>query len=515
MSDAYPPLAVPAFKKGPGLKLKFTIIISLLIIIIMTAVTLVIRRQVETSLMDQMINKGIALTRGLANNAAEALAINDQMVINELVDQAVKQEKGIVQAALVASDQHIIAHSQPELEGAPYNVHPTGLYAQVQNATISTCTLRDEPCLDFGFPIIFHVQKDNIHKSLGIAHLVYSLAPIEKTVEQTLTMIFTITAVSLAFAILLTLIVVNRITHPISQLSQAAQIVGGGNLDYTFQVKSRDEIGQLSHTLNAMTLNLKEAQQEMLIKERLEKEMLIAKEIQNLLIPKKTPAIAGYNVGMLYRSAQELSGDYLDFFDLGKGHWGMIVADVSGKGLPGGLVMTQTRSLLSLLAQSSLAPGKTLSTVSRHMQDDIQENMFITATYAVLNAKQHTLAFARAGHVPLLVFRQATKTLEAFKPVGIAIGAADADIFTKVLAEECLELHPGDFIFLYTDGIDEACNAQSELFGLERLKAAILACAHLPAAGIIEHIDHTLKVFVGTSAQNDDMTMIVLKREEA
>ncbi len=507
------PAPVP-LKKGAGLKLKFTGIISILIILIMTAVTLVIRHQVENSLMEQMINKGVALTCGLANNAAEAMAIDDRMVINELVDQAVRQEKGIVQAALVAPDQTIIAHSQSDLEGKPYNVRSSGLYARTEKADISRCIIHGETCLDFAFPIIFQARQKNIHKALGFAHLVYSLAPIEKTVDQTLTMIWTIAAVSLAFAVLLTLIVVNRITHPISQLSQAARIVGAGNLDYTFSVKSRDEIGQLSHTLNAMTINLKQAQQEMLVKQRLEKEMLIAKEIQNLLVPKKTPSIPGYNVGMLYRSAQELSGDYLDFFELGKGHWGMIVADVSGKGLPGGLVMAQTRSILSLLAQTSLSPAKTLASVSRHMQDNIQENMFITTTYVVLNAGQHTMAFARAGHVPLLVYRRATHKLESFKPVGIAVGAADAGLFTKVLAEEQLTLDAGDFIFLYTDGIDEACNVQSELFGLDRLKAAILDCAHLSAAGIVEHIDQTLKIFVGHGAQNDDMTMIVLKRED-
>lgn len=503
-----------SFRKGLGLKFKFSLVISLLIVIIMGSVTYVILTQVEKSLMEQMTNKGIAITRGLANNAAEALAMADQMLLSELVDQAISQDQGILLAALVNSQGRIIAHSQNNLEGLDYQRLQARPYLTTPTATISRCVIDGADCLDFSLPIVYHAEQHDLSKKLGYAHLVYSLTPIAKTIKETLLVIFYIAGASLGLGIILALLVVNRITNPIRKLSQGAQIVGAGNLDYNFQVTSKDEIGQLSHTLNHMTINLKSAQQEMIIKERLENEMAIAKEIQDLLIPKKAPALNGFSIGMLYRSAMEVSGDYLDFLELDTNHWGMIVADVSGKGIPGGLVMAQTRSVLHSIARNSLSPAKTLATINRQLINDIRENMFVTSSYLILDVGKRQLSLARAGHLAAIVYRRAQSSLELVKPVGIAIGATDAEIFEKVLAEATVVLNPGDFIFLHTDGIDEATNNQNELFGMERLHKILIKTAGQDAPSIIQTVDQQVKTFLGAAPQNDDMTMILVKRNE-
>lgn len=502
----------PEIKRGLGLSLKFSLAVIVLIGVIMSSVTWVVQDRVQEVMLAQMRSKGMTVARGLAGNAGEALAAADRLVLAELVDKAVRQEPGIRLAALVDTQNRILAHTDFRQEGKFYG--STGLAARATSGEVmEEYDLDGEPCLDFAVPIRLEGKGAQDVKWLGSAHVVYLLAPLREAIHRTLTTLLIIALAGMVLGTVVTILLVRRITRPVLRLARAAEAVGQGNLDGKVDIRSRDELGQLAATFNQMTANLKQAQADLIVKERLQHEMEMAREIQGILIPKAAPALAGYSLGMLYLGCEEVSGDYLDFLDVGQGSWGMVVADVSGKGVPGGLVMAQFRSTLRSLAIGNKSPGKVLAQTQEKLHGDMRADMFVTVSYLVLDAAKHSLTITRAGHPAALLYRYATRRCELLAPSGVALGIAEPAIFESFLSEKKVLLEPGDLLLMYTDGVDESCNNRQELFGNRRLVECLQTEAALPANQIIERISQAIKKFIQDAPQHDDMTMIVLKRE--
>jgi methyl-accepting chemotaxis protein len=311
------------FKRGLGLTFKFSAAVIGLILVAMGLVTLVVHFRVREALLSQMQAKGLTVARGLASNAAEALVSSDRLILAELVDKVVRQEPGILLAALTDTQGVVLAHTDFKNEGHPYAVPEAFAAKKVSSGAILYYASVGEPCLDFSVPIVLEGKSGENKKNLGTAHVVYLLSPLQQTIYQTLTYIFMIAAGGIVLGIIMAFFLVRRITQPVRQLAQAAETIGRGDLDQKVVVRSRDELGQLAVTFNHMTANLKQAQADLIIKERLQHEMEVAREIQSILIPKKTPDIPGYSVGMMYRGAEEVSGDYIDFIPVKGDRWGI------------------------------------------------------------------------------------------------------------------------------------------------------------------------------------------------
>jgi serine phosphatase RsbU (regulator of sigma subunit) len=507
-------LDYPEIKRGLGLSVKFSLAIILLIGVIMTSVTWVVQDRVREVLLSQMRSKGMTVARGLAGNAGEALAAADRLVLAELVDKVVRQEPGIRLAALVDTQNRVLAHTDFRQEGKPYgNAGFAG--RSMAGEVMEPYDLGGEPCLDFTVPIRLEDKGATVVKWLGSAHVVYLLSPLREAIRRTLTSLLIIALAGLVLATGVTILLVHRITRPVLRLARAAEAVGQGDLDNKVDIRSRDELGQLAATFNQMTAHLKQAQADLIIKERLQHEMEMAREIQAILIPKAAPVLPGYSLGMLYLGCEEVSGDYLDFIDVGAGAWGMVVADVSGKGVPGGLVMAQFRSTLRSLALGVRSPGKVLAQTQEKLHGDMRPDMFVTVSYLVLEAAKHSLTITRAGHPAALFYHHATRRCELLAPSGVALGIAEPPIFEAFLTEKQLRLEHGDLLLMYTDGVDESCNSYQELFGNRRLVECLEREAGLSADRIIERIRQTIDEFIQGAPQHDDMTMIILKRDLA
>jgi serine phosphatase RsbU (regulator of sigma subunit) len=507
--------AAPEFKRGLGLKFKFSLAIIVLIAVVMGGVTEVVRNRVQQTLLEQILVKGGTLARGLAANAAEAVSTGDSVRLTSLVDQALKQEKGITVAAVVDAGGVILAHSDFKLEGQPYPrpADARNLPMTADNQ-VTQYLLQKEEVLDFAAPVMLAGLDPSLQKQIGAAHVVYSLAPLTRVVNETLQWIFYVAGAGLLLGMLFTVWLVNRITRPIRRLADAAKAIGGGNLDLKIPVKRHDELGMLSASFNHMASDLKNAQADLIIKQRLQNEMEIAQRIQGMLVPKTSPKIPGYSISMFYRAAEEVSGDYFDFINIGKGLWGMAVADVSGKGVPGALVMAQTRSVLRSIAPLTASPAKVLSRTNLMLYKDLPENMFVTISYLVLDTAKRSVNLSRGGHLAAVIYRKNAKKCEQEMPTGIAIGISEPETFDLMLTERTVKLEPGDFILMYTDGVDEATNSAQELFGNRRLLEALTKSAALKAAGIVDYVQRSVEAFVGAAPQADDITMILVKVEE-
>lgn len=247
-------------------------------------------------------------------------------------------------------------------------------------------------------------------------------------------------------------------------------------------------------------------------KKEIEGELKNAREVQRVLLPQEDPVVTGFRVNGTNLPAKIISGDYYDYIDLPNGKLGVAVADVSGKGVPAGLLMAMCRSLLRAFSQANTSPSAALSTVNRYLFPDIREDMFISMIYGILDPADGSLTFARAGHEPALIFRKATGEVEISKPKGLALGIDSGNVFERVTADERITLASGDCVLLFTDGVKEALNASDEEFGLDRLCMTFRESAPLGAEAVVRKVQEVVKSFTGDGPQMDDVTIVAIEK---
>jgi serine phosphatase RsbU (regulator of sigma subunit) len=319
-----------------------------------------------------------------------------------------------------------------------------------------------------------------------------------------------ITALGALAASILTIVITTVLTAPIREMEQDLMEVARGDLSRQTRVQSRDELGALAHVLNIMIRNLRIAQTNAVERQAFERELNIAKEIQEKLLPERIPQIPGFDIHSHYNSAKEVGGDYYDFIVIDQTHLGIIVADVAGKGIPGAMVMTMARSLVRLASVRNISPADTFKKVNRILAKDIRRGMFVTAAYMVLNVKTRQLKVASAGHNPVVLYRAATGENELLKPAGIALGFDKGTIFDNHIKEVEVQLQPGDRIVTYTDGVNEAMNTASEEFGDDRFYDLVKKHAKKSSKDFVDAIVGALDEHRGRAEQSDDITITTL-----
>jgi serine phosphatase RsbU (regulator of sigma subunit) len=323
-----------------------------------------------------------------------------------------------------------------------------------------------------------------------------------------------VTAVMIVVVLILASLFASRITKPLRLLVRDMQIVAKGDLDHHTRPHSNDEVGLLANEFNRMTWDLKEAQDILVEQEKAAYELSLASEVQQHLLPAETPQIQGWGVASYYKGAKAVSGDYYDFIPLGGGLWGFIIADVSGKGIPGSMVMAVTRTIIRLVANKHRAnAAETLKETNRLIARQIKRGMFVTAFYAVLDEETGRLTFASAGHNPMVVYRAAQGQHELASPKGIAIGFNEGPLFDKNIQQYVTTLLPGDSFVLYTDGFPEAMNVHDEEFGDEPFYESIERHGPKGCEGIVDGIVDDVAQHRGQAAQSDDLTVMVIDRK--
>lgn len=246
---------------------------------------------------------------------------------------------------------------------------------------------------------------------------------------------------------------------------------------------------------------------------RMEHDLEVARNIQASLLPANIPDVKGFDIATFNRPALAIGGDYYDVIEVDGKHLGLVIADVSGKGIPGAILMSSCRSILRARAPGNLDGAEVLRELNRAMTEDISEEMFISMLYMILNIEDGSLSIFRAGHESPLVWRQQKGEIETVEAHGVAIGLTECEIFDEALAESRTYLESGDCVLAYTDGITEAMDADQNEWGLNSLMQAYKVAAHEGAQDIIESINTRVEKFAENVHQHDDMTMLTLKVE--
>ncbi|MBI2930944.1 MAG: SpoIIE family protein phosphatase [Planctomycetes bacterium] len=321
--------------------------------------------------------------------------------------------------------------------------------------------------------------------------------------------IFLVVVVGLAIAWWIS----ERISEPVRLLMDDINAVSGGDLDHETIAHSTDEVGQLAMTFNRMTQALKAAHNQELEQKAVEHELNIASEIQANLVPKKMLKIPGFEISAYYRPSKEVGGDYYDFIEIDEDYYGFIVADVSGKGVPGALVMSMARAFIRMEADRArnISPSDTLKRANKMLAVDIKKGMFVTAMYCIVNKRTAELAVSSAGHNPLVLWRAATNEVQLINPKGIALGFDKGPVFDRTVAEERVQLQPGDRAVLCTDGVVEAMNKERDEFGDKRFHALVQQLATRDSNQFLNLVIKALDEHKGDAPQHDDITLVTFR----
>ena len=247
-------------------------------------------------------------------------------------------------------------------------------------------------------------------------------------------------------------------------------------------------------------------------KKNLEKELTTASEVQRILLPSESPELEGYKIMGLNVPARIVSGDYFDFFEINDGYLAVVIADVSGKGVPASLITAMCRSVVRANAINASCPAKVLRKVNEQLFPDIREDMFISLAFLILEKGTGKISIARAGHDAPLLFKANSKTADPVQSPGIAIGIDSGNVFNKAIAEHELHLDTGDVLLLYTDGVNEASDIRGEEFGIQRLHKTVINAAPKGADNLIGEIQQSVHKFASNVPQNDDITLIAIEK---
>ena len=302
-----------------------------------------------------------------------------------------------------------------------------------------------------------------------------------------------------------------RITGPLIALGKDAALISGGNLDHRAQVTGNDEIADLAEGFNDMAASLKEYIEDLTRvtaeKERIGAELNVATQIQADMLPRIFPPFPErkeFDVYATMNPAKEVGGDFYDFFLIDDDHLGLVMADVSGKGVPAALFMVIAKTLIKNRAQMGGSPAEILADVNGQLCEGNEADLFVTAWLAIIEISTGKGIAANAGHEHPAM-RRAGGSFEMVRYHHSPVLAALEDIDIE---EHTFEMHPGDSLFVYTDGVTEAANSAGEMFGDERLAGALNVRPEADPKELLDNVRQQLGEFVDDAPQFDDITMM-------
>ena len=276
-------------------------------------------------------------------------------------------------------------------------------------------------------------------------------------------------------------------------------------LDATNEATFRD-LSEKNRQLQKAYDELKAAQEQLIEKERLERELQVAAEIQLSILPDKLPSMKGFDFGARILPARHVGGDFYDVFVNGTDQIGVVIGDVADKGIPSALFMARTHALIMAEADTSLLPGAVLGLVNHHITRLEKSAQFVTALYGIVNSVTGEFSYARAGHEPPLILSPHGQVERVSHKPGMALGLWEV----ITLDEQTLTLEPGSTLVLYTDGMTDCRDPQGVAFGLERIKSTLSGLVGLSAQQVCDKLFDTLMEYQNGAKQDDDVTLVAI-----
>ncbi|HEV2425656.1 MAG TPA: SpoIIE family protein phosphatase [Terriglobia bacterium] len=306
------------------------------------------------------------------------------------------------------------------------------------------------------------------------------------------------------------------ITTTVDKLNEATERVKTGDFSHRINLPAHDQLTALGEAFDGMTASVERLLRESLEKTRLEGELEIAREVQNRLFPQSAPEVAGLELYGLCKPARTVSGDYYDFLRLDNGRVGLVVGDISGKGISAALLMATLQSALHAQFydghNGSAAPGsaetaEVVSRLNRQLYASTPREKYVTLFYGVYDSVTRKLAYTNAGHLPPVLFRQ--NRIKRLEGGGTVVGLFPSVRYTQ--AE--IEIEPGDLLLAFTDGMTEPENSYGQEFGEERLLDVAQRARSSPPEVMMNEIYRAVSDWTGSPELQDDMTLVVAQAQ--
>jgi serine phosphatase RsbU (regulator of sigma subunit)/anti-sigma regulatory factor (Ser/Thr protein kinase) len=495
-----------------GIKERFVIATTIFILLIVAGTYYYSNQHERASLRDKFIRYTGDIARSLSDSSRERIIKNNYLSLIQLLKEIKANNENIDQVFVINTDGKIIAHNDTEKLYTDYSRDDKNVTERYTLNDVLVLKYKDGK--GYRYDIAYSINFQGI--DMGEVHIFISKKGIDKVMSgKVLNWMLPVMLIFLISAggiyLLLGLII-----NPLQRLREGALAIGEGRLDHRIELEGEDEFSQIANAFNDMANKFKGAQESLVEQEKMQKEIAVAKEIQQTLLPKNIPDTEGFDIASLYRSAKEVGGDYYDVIKVAPRLIGVMVADVSGKGVPGSLVMTITRTVARIVAAKNRSAKSVLTKVNNFVKEDMKKGMFVTAFYLVLNSFTRRINFASAGHDPLILYRAKEEKIYYIKPKGFPLGITlpDDALFKKVMVEENVKLQKDDLIVVYTDGVTEAMNGKREQWGEKRFVDFIKANGRLSSAEFIAKFDNELKEFTQGYPQNDDITIVAIKEKK-
>lgn len=476
-------------------------------------------REIEDARTQAWMNMyGLAGT--LESKSENALTLDDPFdpEYRELTDyvlQRVMRTPGVRYARVVNSDGLIVSSSNVEEFLKPYDMPDdaralpsAGLWRELPGPG-------EDVTRELQLPVFIAPAGAPEGPPLGRVVLGVSERAVEAQIHDPRPRMALVLAGIFLIGISLIYMLISVFVKPIQALTDGVRAIGDGSLADGISIEGPEEIGEIARAFNEITGRFREAQKSVVEQERMQKEMQVAQEIQHSLLPGRVPEISGYDIASLYRAAKEVGGDYYDFVNVDDDTLGVVVADVSGKGVPGSLVMTMIRTALRMEARGSHSAADVMSRMNDFVTEDMKKGMFVTIFYLILDSKNRIISYSSAGHNPMILYRAETDETFFLNPRGFPVGISlpDETLFRRSIDVEKIKLKKDDMLVIYTDGVTEAMNERREQYGEERLVALIKKCGRMSPDEFVDALNEDIHDFAGDYKQNDDITVVAIKEK--
>ncbi len=435
--------------------------------------------------------------------------------LTDFVVERVVKNPAVIYTRIVNNDGTIVSSSDVEEFMNGYSLPVGAETLDAEGTWISVAGPKDDRIRELHFPI--YITRDDAENAASLGRVVVGVSEnvIISGIDDPRTKTTLILAGLIIVGLSLIYLLISVLVKPIQALTDGVRAIGEGDFSDELEIDGPEEIGEIARAFNEITSKFREAQKSVVEQERMQKEMQVAQEIQHSLLPGKVPAVSGYDIASLYRAAKEVGGDYYDFVSVDEDTLGVVVADVSGKGVPGSLVMTMIRTALRMEARGSHSAADVMSRMNDFVTEDMKKGMFVTIFYLILDSKNRVISYASAGHNPMILFRAETDETFFLNPRGFPVGISlpDENLFRRSIDVEKIKLKKDDMLVIYTDGVTEAMNEAREQYGEDRLLALIKEHGTKSPDEFVDALNEDIKIFTSGYPQNDDITVVAMKEK--
>jgi sigma-B regulation protein RsbU (phosphoserine phosphatase) len=316
--------------------------------------------------------------------------------------------------------------------------------------------------------------------------------------------VLTYALVFIAVGVVLTILVSRNLSRPLTEIIDTLHEIRNGRFDQKVRVTTNDEIGYTGDAINEMTEGLKE-------RERMRRDLDLAMEVQQNLLPKAAPQVAGLGIAGASIYCEETGGDYFDYLlrpESGEAEISVVVGDVSDHGVPSAMLMTSVRAFLRQRASRRGSLPEIISDVNRQLVQDVEDTgRFVTLFFAAVDRRRGIIRWVNAGHDPAVIYDPGTDAFFELGRTGLPVGISAGTDYQ----ERQREIAAGQVIVIGTDGIWEACNRRSEMFGKRRFQEVIRRTAEAAPQELLEAVVREVKTFCHPLPAADDITLVIVK----